>query len=345
MKRALEHSPLAKHDFNMQYASRESVESGVQCVDELSSGAYWPKTQMLVDTHIQDLKDKGSIDPNETYPVCVMPGIPFFDGAHLDSKGRSKVKAGMIACGNFRNHVLRRTCAREVHAFIPDLVTTSEQSKRTCVKLFRKRLQHKCMGKSLEEMQVRAAFGGPGRKKPIHLLPTHPPTYFPPTHPQNKTVYEAGGVLVQCNDGITRRMVPVIPFFVLDGLEARFITLVRGSSNSKRPCWICKVKKGEEEFGNPDFDVRECRRSAAEVHKLYEDVNAYERCKDARVKSRLKAAYTSAKTKLEDLAMTAGIHEVGLFFPFLFLPPTHPSLCVSFALSPCRFQTPTYLPP
>jgi hypothetical protein len=60
-----------------------------------------------------------------------------------------------------------------------------------------------------------------------------------------------------------RRLVPVVPFLVTDGMEAWNLAMVKGWK-AKRPCWICLIERGK--MCDPKCNGR--HRSADKVYSL-----------------------------------------------------------------------------
>lgn len=103
-------------------------------LQDLSSGEWWQETEQLIKERWPDEAD-----------LQLNPFLLFSDGAELDAMGRNKSKVVMQACGNFRNHILRRTCSRELVALIPDIECTSQQGKVVAVSRARRFIFHRCM--------------------------------------------------------------------------------------------------------------------------------------------------------------------------------------------------------
>lgn len=69
--------------------------------------------------------------------------------------GRGKSKVVMMACGNFRNHVLRKTCGRELLALVPSIECSKEQAQLKVVSAARRTILHRCMEHILGSIKVR----------------------------------------------------------------------------------------------------------------------------------------------------------------------------------------------
>ena len=109
---------------------------GKRILADLSTGDYWRKTE---EKEADRLRRRGGVQG------YLNPLIIFSDGADMDKARRMHGEVVMVACGNFRNHILRKTCARELLALIPSIPASNVQRNDERLKRAKKKVFHACM--------------------------------------------------------------------------------------------------------------------------------------------------------------------------------------------------------
>lgn len=151
-----------------------SIMTGKRVFADMATGDYWRQTEEQEKDKLQEAEGR--------VKGCLNPIILFSDGADMDKFQRAHGEVVMIACGNFRNSVLRKTCARELVAFIPSIQASSSQRADDRVAHANKAIFHHCMGILHRSIRVSKAWAGLRVAKASLLCPS---ALTPASHPHH----------------------------------------------------------------------------------------------------------------------------------------------------------------
>lgn len=225
--RAIQHSVFASDLANLQF----EAELGADKLGDFCTGSWWAKEQQ------QQRQRLRALDRREATTTTLMPLLVHSDKTHLDEKGRTTAHPVTLAVGNFRNRVLRRTCARELVALLPALDITTAQSKSGGKQMVaaKRAIFHSAMA------VVLASVG---------------------------EAYERGVVLEI--HGVKRRFIPIVMGLCADAEEALRIALVKPSCRTRCPCFLCHCPRAD--MADETYDISSGRgyRIAGDIYGVYD---------------------------------------------------------------------------